>query len=338
MEEQVDRLVNKVWSLSSPTQHRCSPRTDTFYTDLFQTYDNSRRLLIGIGGIPGSGKTTFASTISSRLNEFYRKDHQTRNPNSPGTSPIVPNICASLPLDGYHLTRAELSALPNAEEAHFRRGAAFTFNGEKFLQLVQQLRRPILPETRTIHAPSFDHAKKDPVEDDIAIPPSARIIVIEGNYLALNREPWSNAANLMDELWFVDVPIPVATIRLVKRHVAAGISPDEDHARKRVDESDMRNGHDIVENRLPVQEQIRSVEDTSWAPKSEEDAKILEDEVHVDIGPASERSKERGGREEGGGGGVESETIKRPDILRNITAGSAGSVGLTELARTGNGC
>lgn len=154
--------------------------------------------------------------------------------------------------------------MPNAEEAVFRRGAAFTFDGDKYVKLVEQLRQPLGPETRTIYAPSFDHAVKDPVEDDIPIAPTTQVVIFEGLYTVLDREPWRDAAALMDELWFIDVPMDVAVARLVKRHVAAGISPDPQHAQIRVLESDMRNGREILEYRLPVQEIIPSVEDGGW--------------------------------------------------------------------------
>ena len=166
--------------------------------------------------------------------------------------------------------------MPNSEEAIFRRGAAFTFDAKSYYTLVQSLRAPIEPSTRTIHAPSFDHAVKDPVEDDIQIHPTTRIVLLEGNYVALNQRPWSDAAALMDELWFVDVSIPVATARLVKRHVAAGISPDPEHALKRINESDMRNGREIIDGRLEVAEVIESVEDEGWKT---EDLKMMEDEL-----------------------------------------------------------
>ena len=156
--------------------------------------------------------------------------------------------------------------MDNAEEAIFRRGAAFTFDGEKYLRLVQKLRQVLTAETRTIRAPSFDHKIKDPVEDDIDIAPTTRIVIFEGNYVTLDLPPWREAAELMDELWFVDIPIEIATERLVKRHVAAGISPNLEHARKRVVESDMRNGKEIIDHRLPVHELIKSVEDDQWKP------------------------------------------------------------------------
>jgi pantothenate kinase len=159
--------------------------------------------------------------------------------------------------------------MPNAEEAVFRRGAAFTFDGDKYLKLVDEVRKPLGPETSTIYAPSFDHAVKDPVENDISIAPTTQVVIFEGLYTLLDREPWRKAAELMDELWFVDVPMDLAVARLVKRHVASGISPDPEHARIRVLESDMRNGKEILEYRLPVQEMIKSVEDDSWKSTNE---------------------------------------------------------------------
>ncbi|KAH7401556.1 hypothetical protein BKA66DRAFT_109720 [Pyrenochaeta sp. MPI-SDFR-AT-0127] len=168
-------------------------------------------------------------------------------------------------MDGYHLSRAQLDAMPDPDSAHARRGAAFTFDGNSFLRLVERLREPICPETQTLYAPSFDHAIKDPVENDIAIAASVRIVIFEGNYCSLNKNPWKQAAELMDELWFVDVDFKVARQRLVYRHVKAGIAKDEIDAGKRADENDLVNGKEIVDMRLNVHELIKSQEDANWA-------------------------------------------------------------------------
>ena len=172
-------------------------------------------------------------------------------------------------MDGYHLSRAQLDAMPDPDSAHARRGAAFTFDGNSFLSLVKKLREPICPETQTLYAPSFDHAIKDPVENDIAIAPSVRIVLFEGNYCSLNKEPWKDAAELMDELWFVDVEFKVARKRLIYRHVKAGIAKDEEEAGKRADENDLVNGQEIIDNRLDVHELVKSNEDALWAPDSQ---------------------------------------------------------------------
>lgn len=172
-------------------------------------------------------------------------------------------------MDGYHLSRAQLDALPDPVTAHARRGAHFTFDGESFLTMVQKLREPLCPETKTLFAPSFDHSIKDPVADDIPILPSVRIIIFEGNYLSLNKSPWKDAAELMDELWFVEVDFNVARNRLIHRHVKAGIAKDEEDAGKRADENDLVNGREIIEGRMDVHEVLKSMEDESWAPEKQ---------------------------------------------------------------------
>jgi pantothenate kinase len=163
---------------------------------------------------------------------------------------------------------------------------------------VEKLREPLLPETSTIWAPSFDHAVKDPKEADIGVAASVRVVVFEGNYLSLGgggggagggagakvedgdgkgkkqtRMPvapeWKAAAELMDELWFVEVDEAVARKRLIRRHVASGIAKDEEEAARRADENDLVNGREIVEGRLEVQEVIYSREDDDWKPEAE---------------------------------------------------------------------
>lgn len=154
--------------------------------------------------------------------------------------------------------------MPDPEYAAARRGAAFTFDGEKFLRLVQSLRDRITTESGNIYAPSFDHAVKDPVEDDIAIPTTVRAVFFEGNYLSLDKDPWNRAAALMDELWFVQVDFEVARMRLVRRHVEAGIARDEEEADKRAMENDLVNGREIVDCRMEVQEIVKSEFDDRW--------------------------------------------------------------------------
>ncbi|KAK8024623.1 P-loop containing nucleoside triphosphate hydrolase protein [Apiospora rasikravindrae] len=238
MEEQVTRLVDQAW-------------------EGFQKTPEDRRYLIAIAGIPGSGKTTLSQIVADRLNARHATLH-------PEIQESVP-VAAFVPMDGYHLTRAQLSSMPDPEQAHARRGAEFTFDGASYLKLIQSLREPLNPGAGPIHAPSFDHAVKDPKENDIAILPGHRIVVFEGNYLTLDREPWREAAGLMDQRWFVEVDFAVAKRRLIKRHVAAGIAKDEAEAGKRADENDLVNGEQIVRERVStVDEIVVSREDDDW--------------------------------------------------------------------------
>ncbi|KKK13910.1 hypothetical protein AOCH_003687 [Aspergillus ochraceoroseus] len=208
-----------------------------------------------VSGIPGSGKTGLAMIMAKRINQIYSAQQKSQNQGL---------IATAIPMDGYHFTRAQLAEMPDPEYAVARRGAAFTFDGEKFLVLVRALREPLTGETQALYAPSFDHAVKDPVDNDIPIPASRRVIFFEGNYLSLNKEPWSSAAKLMDELWFVEVDFETARQRLIRRHVQAGIARDEKEADKRAKENDLVNGKEIVDFQLDVQEIIHSYYDPEW--------------------------------------------------------------------------
>lgn len=177
-------------------------------------------------------------------------------------------VAIAVPMDGFHLTRAQLSAMPDPERAHARRGAEFTFDGRAFLALVEALRAPVGGPGGVICCPSFDHAVKDPVPDAIAIGPRQRILLFEGNYVCLDREPWRTAADAahMDERWFVAVDEAVARARLIQRHVAAGIAADAAAAAARADANDLVNGREIVAGRVAdIEETIVSRDDASWA-------------------------------------------------------------------------
>lgn len=105
--------------------------------------------------------------------------------------------------DGFHYTKATLSTFSDPALAFRKRGAPWTFDVAGLLSLIEALKTtPIMDSGSRQHpvaAPSFDHATQDPVQDDIHIPSSSRIAIIEGNYTLLDEVPWSNIANMVDE-------------------------------------------------------------------------------------------------------------------------------------------
>jgi len=56
-------------------------------------------------------------------------------------------------------------------------------------------------------------------------------------------------------------------VRLVPRHVKAGIAANEEEADKRVRENDLVNGEEIIRDRMKVDEIVVSKEDDAWKPK-----------------------------------------------------------------------
>lgn len=180
------------------------------------------RLLVGICGIPASGKSTFANLITNRINDLYRSDGHDEN------------VAICVGLDGWHLSRATLATFPNAEEAFARRGAHWTFSGVDYSRFVQSLR-----ELPTVLAPSFSHEAKDPVADDIKVEENHKIVVIEGLYVFLSIEPWATAGALLDERWILDVDLQEAKARLVNRHVKTGVTSTMEEAIRRANENDL---------------------------------------------------------------------------------------------------
>lgn len=156
-------------------------------------------------------------------------------------------------MDGFHYTRARLATFPPEQDAIHRRGAAFTYDAEGFYQLVRDLvSKPI----KEVLAPSFDHAVKDPVDGMYRVTADHRVVLLEGNYCALDRHPWSDAACLLSELWYIDVPPNVAHKRLAKRHLACGIVADEKEAWLRATGTDELNAQDVRQNRLKCTEVV----------------------------------------------------------------------------------
>ncbi|MDR5698540.1 nucleoside/nucleotide kinase family protein [Agromyces aerolatus] len=159
------------------------------------------RLLIGIAGSPGAGKSTLARAVVDAVTARGAV------------------AAAYLPMDGFHLANATLDRLGRRE----RKGAIDTFDGWGFVAMLERLRG----ETgHTVYAPSFERAADEPVAAEIAIEPEARIVVVEGNYLLCDDEPWGRVRGLLDEAWFCAAPESERMVRLIARHRAGGRTPE----------------------------------------------------------------------------------------------------------------
>ncbi|KAJ6606410.1 P-loop containing nucleoside triphosphate hydrolase protein [Mycena vulgaris] len=218
------------------------------------------RLLVGIAGSPAAGKSSFCRRLLRNINALLQQELTTETRDS----------AILVGLDGWHLTRAELSLFPDPELAHERRGIHWTFDGKGYVAFVQALRLPLtLPATpselRVITAPTFSHALKDPTPHAISVHPHHRLVLIEGLYTFLSIPPWSEASALLDERWFLRVDEVEACRRLVKRHVETGICLDEESARLRAERNDLPNGRFIMENMMEPTKFIESIDDSIHA-------------------------------------------------------------------------
>lgn len=94
-----------------------------------------------------------------------------------------------------------------------------------------------LSTSEVLLAPSFSHEKKDPVPNDVSILPHHRIIILEGLYANLDEGDFAIAARQYDERWVVQGAESVLKARLIKRHLATGVSRDVEEAEWRGEKS-----------------------------------------------------------------------------------------------------
>lgn len=172
------------------------------------------RIVIGIAGAPGSGKSTIAAQLADGL-QFP---------------------AAIVPMDGFHLDNGDLIPLGLLD----RKGAPETFDAAGFLELVRSLR-----SDKAVSYPTFDRAADKTIPNGAAVSAETRIVLVEGNYLLLDRAPWSALDGLFDLTVRLDVPRATLHARLVERWEDHGLSRAD--AISRAETNDMRNA-DVVLN------------------------------------------------------------------------------------------
>jgi pantothenate kinase len=170
------------------------------------------RLIIGIVGAPGTGKSTIAELIAQSLGDE----------------------AAVVPMDGFHLANAILDGTPLKD----RKGAIDTFDVGGFVSLLTRLRAR---DEDVVYAPAYRRGLEEPIAASIVVPESTRVVITEGNYLLADDGGWKDLRGLLDETWFVDTPQATRLSRLIERHVASGMNrraatdwangPDESNAR-----------------------------------------------------------------------------------------------------------
>lgn len=168
--------------------------------DAVATANGRHRLLVGIAGSPGSGKSTIGAMLVERLN-------------------AVEPRAVLLPMDGFHLPQARLVMLGRRD----RMGAPDTFDVGGFITRLHALRaagpEPVL-------VPGFDREIEEPVPDAMSIPATASIVVVEGNYLLMQSGGWQHVLPLLDVSYFVELDRDIRLERLIARHERFGKSPD----------------------------------------------------------------------------------------------------------------
>ena len=166
------------------------------------THNADTRVMIGLVGKPGAGK----STLSSYLLKKLPKD-----------------TTALVPMDGYHLSNAQLALLGRRD----RKGAPDTFDSYGYADLLQRIKEN---HNQDIYFPIFHREIEESIAAEGVIHPDTSLVLTEGNYLLLGDAGWNRVAPTLTECWFVDVDDDRRMARLVARHIKFGKSSEEAHA------------------------------------------------------------------------------------------------------------
>lgn len=162
-----------------------------------------RRALTAIAGAPASGKSTLAAAIAEAI------------ANAGETVAVVS-------MDGFHFDDAVLSARGDRD----RKGAPHTFDFDGFHSLLERLKRA----DRDVAAPVFDRSTEISRAAATVVPANAKFVIVEGNYLLYDDEPWRALAPLFDFTLFLDVPRGELERRLVERWRMHGKSEEASRA------------------------------------------------------------------------------------------------------------
>jgi pantothenate kinase len=160
------------------------------------TITDTGRVLMGIVGAPGSGKSTITEQLVARLNV---RDGA--------------GSWQSLGMDGFHLANSVLLELGRRD----RKGAPDTFDSHGFAALLERVRND---RTHTIYAPVFHRSIEESISGETVIAPTVGGIVVEGNYLLMREYGWDAVAPLLATCWFLDVDPAVRRERLIARATA----------------------------------------------------------------------------------------------------------------------
>lgn len=157
--------------------------------------DPRRRVILGLTGVPGAGKSTLAAELAESL----------------GTDAIV------VPMDGFHLGNRVL----REQNSESRKGAIDTFDVAGFRVMLERLRA----RAETVYAPMYVRDYEETFAASITVEPSVPIVITEGNYLL--AEGWERVRALLDEVWYVEIDEELRLERLIERHIRFGKAPDQ---------------------------------------------------------------------------------------------------------------
>jgi len=169
-----------------------------------------RRILIGIVGGPGAGKSVFSQIISKSLNLLFGE------------------VSEVVGMDAYHFPNSYLEThyLDDNKSVPLSllKGDPVSFDIDSFNDDLTKVKN-IFEES--ILLPIYDRKVHDPVLDQLKIEPSHFCVLVEGMLLLHDVPKFSETAKILDFVLYLDVEMEECHQRVVARKVNGGRNPKD---------------------------------------------------------------------------------------------------------------
>ncbi|MCG3266546.1 sugar transporter [Yoonia sp. I 8.24] len=179
------------------------------------------RQIVAITGAPACGKSTLAAELARRLTAQRR------------SADVVE-------MDGFHLDNAVLADMGLG----LRKGAPETFDSDGFIRLIRALK-----SGRDVYAPRFDRTRDLSIAGAIKIPADTQFIIVEGNYLMFDEDPWRELPPLWNVTARLEVAMPELRARLIHRWLS--LNHTRMVATRRAEGNDIPNAQRVIDHALP---------------------------------------------------------------------------------------
>jgi pantothenate kinase len=212
----LDLVVNEQLVRTRITATEWADHWRPFLGRLYDLFERAapKRFVIAFAGPPGSGKSIIAEQIHWIMERsfFHKKAHS-----------------IALPMDGFHYPNSYLEThtrkLPDGREIPL-----FMVKGQPDTIDVKTLRRYLqMLVARPEHMPwpGYSRFSHDVVPEKHHISGAVNLVLVEGNYLLVNRGPFAGIPDMFDLRVYVECPAAKIMANLMERHIRGGKEIEE---------------------------------------------------------------------------------------------------------------
>jgi len=178
-------------------------------TTLLASHPSASRFMVAVAGPPGSGKTAFASTLVAVINAEAEHD-----------------MAVLVGLDGWHYPNAYLATrFINQGDGQITlqriKGSPETFDATNAYDCLSKMRNG-----GRVTFPVYSRRLHEPMSGGGLVALSHKMVIVEGNYLLLDEDPWRRFLELFDVCIFISAPLETLVASLAERHQRGGKSPE----------------------------------------------------------------------------------------------------------------